>query len=90
MEGFRLIQHAGFLQTRAEHFHIIRIECACVFLDFIEVWIDLELCCLMRDDRYCLGPCTTFRESELTALLEVHHRVGVEMVDHATIGCISK
>ena len=47
MEGFRLIQHAGFLQTRAEHLYIIRIEHTRIFLDFIEVWVGLELCCLV-------------------------------------------
>ena len=44
----------------------------------------------MRDDRYGLGPRLTLGECQLTAFLEVHHRVGVEVVDHTTVSSIGK
>ena len=90
MEILGLIQHTSFLQTIAEHFHIIRIECTRIFLDFIVVWISLELGGLVRDDWYCLGPGTSLREGQFATFLEVHHRVGVEVVDHTTISRIGK
>ena len=44
----------------------------------------------MRDHRYGLCPGTPLWEGQFTTLFEVHHRVGVEVVDHTTIGSISK
>ena len=44
----------------------------------------------MRDDGYGLRPCLSLWECQFTTFLEVHHRVGVEMVDHTAIGCIGK
>ena len=46
-----LIEHASFLQTVAEHFHIIWMEYTCVLFDLVKVGVGLELCCLMTDNR---------------------------------------
>ena len=90
MEILCLIQHAGFLQTIAEHLHIIRIERTRIFLDFIVVRIGLELSRLVRDDGYGLRPRAALWESQLAAFLKVHHRVRVEVVDHTAISRIGK
>ena len=60
MEIFRLIQHAGLLQTVAEHLHIIWIEHTGVLLDLIVVRIGLELSRLMRDDGHGLRMVCSF------------------------------
>ena len=44
----------------------------------------------MRDDRNSLRTVASFRESKIASFLEVHHRVGVEVVDHAAVSCIGK
>ena len=62
VEVLRLIQHTCLLKSGAEHFHIIRIEHARVLLDFIEVWISLELGRLMRDDGNSLRLVAPFWE----------------------------
>ena len=44
----------------------------------------------MRNHRNSLRPAATFRIGQLTTLLEVHHRVGVEVVDHAPVSSVGK
>ena len=90
MEILRLIKHACLLQAVTEHLHVIGIEHTRILFYLIVVGISLELCCLMRDDGYSLCPATSFREGQLTALLEIHHRIGIEVIDHPTVISVGK
>ena len=76
-----LIAQASILKTLTEDFEIVGIEHTRIFLNFVEVGIDLELTRLMADDRNI---------AQLTAFFECTCRTGTEMIEHTSIGHIGK
>ena len=81
MISLSLIAQASILKTLTEDFEIVGIEYTRIFLDFVEVGIDLELTRLMADDRNI---------AQLTAFFERTCRTGTEMIEHTSIGHIGK